>query len=225
MVQQNEIYNDLCVDNRRCEHNEHPSQRTKMMRRIAHGPRHHSVSPLSMRRWPKCEIEVYPRKSHEKVYSTWGRRRACRDCPFAMKPVSEGKNQDIMRLCLREGTSHRQWKGARCRSWIRWTMRGCCSYSIVLVRVGVANSGARGIVDITAGIIKSPGFIVTAYLERRIGKLSDDRCASRPEAGRLTFWVCHLSALNPAGVSAAGASGGAFCFLVGYNQLRKRAKT
>jgi len=94
-------------------------------------------------------------------------------------------------------------------------MRGCCSYGIVFVGVGVANSGARGIMDITAGVIKSRGFIVTAYLERRTGKPSDDRYASRPEAGRQTFWVCCLSAMNPAGVSAARASGGAFCFLVG----------
>ncbi len=94
-------------------------------------------------------------------------------------------------------------------------MRGYCSYSIVLVGMGVANSGARGIMDITAGVIKSRGFIVTAYLERRTGKPSDDRYASRPEAGRQTFWVCCLSAMNPAGVSAARASGGAFCFLVG----------
>jgi hypothetical protein len=30
--------------------------------------------------------------------------------------------------------------------------------------------------------------------------------------------------MNPAGVSAAGASGGAFCFLVGYDQLRSERK-
>jgi len=92
---------------------------------------------------------------------------------------------------------------------------GFCDYGIVFVGVGVANSGARGIMDITAGVIKSRGFIVTAHLEQRIGIPSDDRYASRPEAGCLTFWVCCLSAMNPAGVSAAGVSGGAFCFLVG----------
>ena len=53
----------------------------------------------------------------------------------------------------------------------------------MLVGVGVANLGVRGIMDITAAVIKSPGFIVTAYLERRTGKLSDDRYASRLEVG------------------------------------------
>jgi hypothetical protein len=85
----------------------------------------------------------------------------------------------------------------------------------VFVGVGVANSGIRGIMDITAGVIKSWGFIVTAYLEWRTGKPLDDRYASRPEVGCLTFWVCCLSAMKPAGIAAAGVSGGAFCFPVG----------
>jgi len=46
-------------------------------------------------------------------------------------------------------------------------MRDCYPYGIVLVGVDVANSRARGIMDITAGVIKSRGFIVTAYPERR----------------------------------------------------------
>jgi len=42
-------------------------------------------------------------------------------------------------------------------------MQDCHPYGIVLVGVGVASSRARGIMDITAGIVKSRNsFIVTA---------------------------------------------------------------